>query len=81
MISAPSELNLTTLGHCLGTAHAEPFDFAQDKLRPQVEVEACEELDLLPFDFPFDSASAPLRIRSGRAGKGPLRVREYTNFV
>ena len=31
--------------------HAAPFDFAQDKLRPEGEVEACGRLDLTPFDF------------------------------
>jgi hypothetical protein len=49
------------------TAHAERS--------PEGEVEACVGLNAAPFDFPFDSANAPLRVRSGRAEMN-VRVRE-----
>ena len=50
------------------TAHTEPFDCAQDKLRPEGEVEAGVRLDTAPFDF--------AALRSGRAEKCPTASEE-----
>ena len=42
----------TTLAHgVLNLVHAEPFDFAQNKLRPKGVVEARRGRAVAPFDF------------------------------
>jgi hypothetical protein len=59
-----------------------PANTVHAERSPQGEVEAWRRLDLTSFDFPFDSASAPLRVRSGRAGKCPLAGEKvYESFV